>query len=126
MVDCKLGKCGEEDCGYVVIVVSPLISLMIEQVQRLHECEVSFAILGVDVGSTRVPRELLAKEHNHLLIGSHCVRHYWLKILNNVGFACVHTLPRFPSKLCTLANTTCTRPSSPGTQEGLGTRLIVR
>ena len=64
MVDFKLRKCGKEDCGYVVIVVSPLISLMIEQVQRLRERGVSSAILGADVGSTRVPRELLAKEHN--------------------------------------------------------------
>ncbi len=45
--------------------MSSLVSLMIEQVQRLREGRVSSAILGVDVGSTRVSRELLAREHNH-------------------------------------------------------------
>ncbi len=45
--------------------MSSLVSLMIEKVQRLLECRVSSAILGVDVGSTRVSRELLASEHNH-------------------------------------------------------------
>ena len=44
--------------------MSPLVSLTMEQVQRLRERRVSSAILGVDVGSTRVPRESLSKEHN--------------------------------------------------------------
>ena len=54
-----------------------------------------------------------------------CAQHYQLEILNNVSSACVHTLRRFPSNLCAHAKTTCTRPSSPGAQEGLGTRLMV-
>ena len=52
-----------------------------------------------------------------------CAQHYQLEILNNVSSACVHVLRRFPSNLCAHAKTTCTRPSSPGAQEGLGTRL---
>ena len=39
---------------------------MIENVRRLRERGVSSAILGLDVGSTCVPRERLAREHNDL------------------------------------------------------------
>ena len=44
--------------------MSRLVSLTTKQAQILREGEVSSAILGVVVGSTRVPRELLSKERN--------------------------------------------------------------
>ena len=56
----------------------------------------------------------------HEAVCCHCVRHYQLKILNNVGSACVHTLPRFRGNLCAHVKTTCTRPSFLGAQEGPG------
>ncbi len=97
MVDCKLEKCGKEDCGYVVMVVSPLISLMIEQVQRLRERGASSPIRGVDVGSTLVPRELLAKEHN-IVSGPYKIL-YSAPVL---AFVCLH--PQF-----------CCSPNAPST-----------
>ena len=50
-VDCKLEKCGEEDCGYVVIVaiVSPIVLLMIEQVKDYANAEFHLT-LGLDLG----------------------------------------------------------------------------
>ena len=48
-VDCKLGKRGEEDCGYVVIVVSSLVSLMTEQVKDCVNAEFHLTC-GLDLG----------------------------------------------------------------------------
>ncbi len=49
-VDCKLQKCGEEDCGYVVIVaiVSPIVLLMIEQVKDYANAKFHLT-LGLDL-----------------------------------------------------------------------------
>ena len=50
-VDCKLEKCGEEDCGYVVIfaIVSPRVLLMIEQVKDYANAKFHLT-LGLDLG----------------------------------------------------------------------------
>ena len=48
-VDSRLGKRGEEDCGYVVIVVSSLVSLMTEQVKNCVNVEFHLTC-GLDLG----------------------------------------------------------------------------
>ena len=69
LFDYKLGKCGGDEFRSVVVVVSPLVSLMTEQVRKLRQCGVSCAILAVGTGgssygSERCARELLVKEED--------------------------------------------------------------